>query len=156
MDLLLIAVGRLRPELRASCDDYRRRLQRFVTTDELELRESSREPSPGRQRQAEAGLFRRKLPDRATVVATTRGGEPWSSDELAGKMESWHLAGRPLAVMIGGSHGLDPELTAEADHRWSLGPLTLPHEIARLVVYEQLYRAWTILKGMPYHKGAGG
>ena len=62
---------------------------------------------------------------------------------------------RPLALVIGGSHGLAPDLLAAAGDRWSLGPLTLPHELARVVVAEQLYRAVTILRGEPYHKGAG-
>ena len=57
-------------------------------------------------------------------------------------------------AMVGGSNGLDPSLLARADSRWSLGPLTLPHELARVVVFEQLYRAFTILRGEPYHKGS--
>lgn len=154
MELVLLAVGRLRPSLRSACDDYQRRLKRFVSTSEIELREGSREPSAGRQRRAEAEQFRRRIPPRATVIATTRDGDQWTSGEVARRMDTWNMAGKPLTVMIGGSVGLDEELAREADHRWSLGPLTLPHELARLVVYEQLYRAWTILKGMPYHKGA--
>lgn len=59
---------------------------------------------------------------------------------------------RPLALVVGGSTGLDATALARADHRWSLGPLTLPHQLARLVVLEQWYRAWTILRGEPYHK----
>jgi 23S rRNA (pseudouridine1915-N3)-methyltransferase len=62
---------------------------------------------------------------------------------------------RPVALAIGGSRGLAADLLAAADDRWSLGPLTLPHELARVVVAEQLYRALTILRGEPYHKGAG-
>jgi 23S rRNA (pseudouridine1915-N3)-methyltransferase len=74
--------------------------------------------------------------------------------ELARRLEAWMRDARPVALAIGGSRGLDPALVAAASDRWSLGPLTLPHELARVVVAEQLYRATTILRGEPYHKGA--
>jgi 23S rRNA (pseudouridine1915-N3)-methyltransferase len=64
----------------------------------------------------------------------------------------WQLRARPIALLIGGSHGLDDGLLGQARARWSLGPLTLPHELARVIALEQLYRAWTILRGEPYHK----
>jgi 23S rRNA (pseudouridine1915-N3)-methyltransferase len=63
------------------------------------------------------------------------------------------VAARPLVLVLGGSHGLAPGFLSAAAARWSLGPLTLPHELARVVVAEQLYRAFTILGGQPYHKG---
>jgi 23S rRNA (pseudouridine1915-N3)-methyltransferase len=87
-------------------------------------------------------------------VALTRQGEPWSSRELAHQLEQWRQGRRPVAFLLGGSHGLDSDQFEAADQRWSLGPLTLPHELARVVVCEQLYRAFTILRGEPYHKGA--
>jgi len=87
------------------------------------------------------------------MVALARDGTPWSSQELARQLERWLLLARPVALVLGGSHGLDPALLARAAHRWSLGPLTLPHELARVVVFEQVYRGFTILRGEPYHKG---
>jgi 23S rRNA (pseudouridine1915-N3)-methyltransferase len=69
-------------------------------------------------------------------------------------MDEWRLAARPVTFVLGGSHGLAAGLLQRADARWSLGPLTLPHELARVVVLEQLYRAFTILRGEPYHKGS--
>jgi 23S rRNA (pseudouridine1915-N3)-methyltransferase len=87
-------------------------------------------------------------------VALARQGTAWSSEELAQQVTRWQREARPVALTIGGSHGLSPEVLASAD-QWSLGPLTLPHELARVVVLEQLYRACTILRGEPYHKGAG-
>ena len=86
------------------------------------------------------------------MVALEPTGEPWSSEDLAERLDRWRLEARPVALLIGGAHGLDPTVLARANHRWSLGPLTLAHEIARLVVLEQWYRAWTILRGEPYHK----
>jgi 23S rRNA (pseudouridine1915-N3)-methyltransferase len=92
------------------------------------------------------------VPERALIVALDRGGSAWTSEELARRLARWREGGVPLALMIGGAFGLDPELLGGAAVRWSLGPLTLPHELARVVVVEQMYRAWTILRGEPYHK----
>jgi 23S rRNA (pseudouridine1915-N3)-methyltransferase len=72
---------------------------------------------------------------------------------LARQFERWLLSARPLALVIGGSQGLDASLIGRAHARWSLGPLTFPHELARVIVLEQTYRAFTILRGEPYHKG---
>ena len=72
---------------------------------------------------------------------------------MARRLGRWREAARPLALVIGGSSGLAESLLEEAAARWSLGPPTLPHELARVVVVEQVYRAFTILRGEPYHKG---
>jgi 23S rRNA (pseudouridine1915-N3)-methyltransferase len=95
-----------------------------------------------------------KLRPGSTIVVLTRAGSPWSTRDLAGELERWLVGSRPITLVIGGSRGLDTTLVQKAGRRWSLGPLTLPHELARVVVFEQLYRAFTILKGEPYHKGA--
>jgi len=101
----------------------------------------------------EAARLEVKIPDRTTVVALAREGVGWSSRELARQLEGWLLQGRPLAFLIGGSSGLNSSVIARASARWSLGPLTFPHELARVILCEQLYRAFTILRGEPYHKG---
>ena len=119
----------------------------------MEVREAARAPTRAVQQAEEAERLRRRIPARARVVALAREGEGWSSAELARRFGRWQEEGRPLAFVIGGSTGLDPAFLAGADARWSLGPLTLPHELARVVVAEQLYRAGTILRGEPYHKG---
>ena len=154
MEIALLAVGKLRPSLREACDDYLRRLSRYVRVREVEVREAPRAPTLASQRQQEAARLRERVPEGAAVVALARAGRPLTSEALAGQMERWQLAARPLALLLGGSYGLAAELLADAEMRWSLGPLTLPHELARLVVLEQLYRAFTILRGEPYHKGA--
>ncbi len=153
MQLTLLAVGRLRPYYRAACDDYLRRLSRSVKIAETEVREASRAPTAEAQRADEAGRLRRHFPSGGTVVALARAGSAWSSEDLAVRLERWKLEARPVAFVIGGSRGLAAELIASAAERWSLGPLTLPHELARIVVVEQLYRGMTILRGEPYHKG---
>lgn len=154
MQVALVAVGALRPAFRELCDEYLRRLGRYVEVAEQEVKEAGRLPDGPARRSEEAKRLTSALPKGALVVACAREGEPWSSRDLATRLDRWRLAARPLAVLIGGSTGLDPALIAKADHRWSLGPLTLPHELARVVIVEQLYRASTILKGEPYHKGA--
>ena len=153
MRFALVAVGKLRPAFRSACDDYRRRLSRFMDVDEIEVREAGSRAQPGQAAGVEAPQLLKRLPDRALVVALARPGTAWSSAEVAGQLDRWRQAGRPLAAVIGGSEGLDPAVVDRADVVWSLGPLTLPHELARVIVYEQLYRGFTILQGMPYHKG---
>ena len=153
MDIALLAVGRLRPYYREACDDYLKRLGRYVRVSEREVREAARAPTVARQRTEEAAALARHIPSGASRICLSREGEPWSSDALARRLDRWQVDARPLAFLIGGSNGLGPELLAAGEIVWSLGPLTLPHELARVVVVEQLYRAFTILRGEPYHKG---
>jgi 23S rRNA (pseudouridine1915-N3)-methyltransferase len=153
MTILVLAVGRLRAAYREACDDYLRRLARYARVEEAEVREASRAPTVEARREEEAERLRARLPGGGTVVALARDGSPWTSEELARRVDGWRVAARPLAFVLGGSHGLSSGFLASATARWSLGPLTLPHELARVVAVEQLYRAFTILRGEPYHKG---
>jgi 23S rRNA (pseudouridine1915-N3)-methyltransferase len=153
MELVLLAVGKLRPSYREAMDDYLRRLGRHVKVREIEVREAARAPTVEAQRSEEAGRLLARRPAGSRLVALARLGTGWSSEELARRLGRWMQEARPVA--LGGSRGLAPDLLAAAGDRWSLGPLTLPHELARVVVGEQLYRAVTILRGEPYHKGAG-
>ena len=153
MEINLVAVGKLRPYYRAALDDYGKRLQRYAVFREHEVREASRAPNIAAQRVEEAQRLTSRIPPGASVVALARVGAGWTSADLAKQLERWMLAARPLAFVVGGSHGLDALLIGQATATWSLGALTLPHELARIVVAEQLYRAFTILRGEPYHKG---
>jgi 23S rRNA (pseudouridine1915-N3)-methyltransferase len=153
VEITVAAVGKLRPHYRQAADDYLRRLKRYASTRELEVREASKAPNAVVQRAEEAARLETKIAEGQMVVALAREGAGWNSRELARQLDRWLLAARPLTLVIGGSAGLDPALIARAGARWSLGPLTLPHELARVVVFEQLYRAFTILRGEPYHKG---
>ncbi|MFO0970716.1 MAG: 23S rRNA (pseudouridine(1915)-N(3))-methyltransferase RlmH [Gemmataceae bacterium] len=80
-------------------------------------------------------------------------GQPWSTGGLAGRLEAWSADGRDVALLVGGPDGLAAACLARADERWSLGPLTLPHMLVRVVVAEALYRAWSVRAGHPYHRG---
>jgi 23S rRNA (pseudouridine1915-N3)-methyltransferase len=151
MQIALVAVGRLRPYYRDACDDYLRRLRRHAKVTEHEVREGP-DANAVVQRREEAIRIRAQVPKGAQLVALAIEGEVWSSEALAERVDRWRLAARPVALVIGGATGLEDVLLREADARWSLGPLTLPHELARVVVCEQLYRAFSILAGAPYHK----
>jgi 23S rRNA (pseudouridine1915-N3)-methyltransferase len=154
MQLRVVAVGKLRPALREVCDDYLRRLRRYVAVSEQEVREAGRAPSVARQREIEGERLIAALPGGTPVILLDREGEPWSSEMLATRLDRWRASARDHAVVLGGAEGVSDDVRRRATVRWSLGPLTLPHELARVVMMEQLYRASTILRGEPYHKGA--
>lgn len=79
-------------------------------------------------------------------------GKPWSTEELAEQMQRWRLEARNVNLMVGGPEGLAAEVAARSEQRWSLSALTLPHPLVRILLAEQLYRAWTIINHHPYHK----
>ncbi len=154
MKLLLLAVGHRTPSwVGEGVAVYRRRLPPHLKPRLIEIAPGHRgrgaDLDRARSREAD-GL--RKAAAGAHVVALDQTGRAWSTAELAARLESWQRSGRAVALMIGGPDGLDPECLAGADEVWSLGPLTLPHALVRIVVVEQLYRAWTILTGHPYHR----
>jgi len=154
MRLRFIWVGKTRNEhLRALVDEYLKRLKRFARCEVLEVRESG-------ARAKEAGIEdegRRILgglhPDALVVLLDVEGRE-WSSHELAAQIERWQLAGsaKEVAFVIGGHWGVSSEVTERAGVRWSLSRLTLTHELARVLLVEQVYRAYTIMHGLPYQK----
>jgi 23S rRNA (pseudouridine1915-N3)-methyltransferase len=152
MAITVLAVGKLRAFYRQACDEYGKRLKRYQPFGELEIREG-RGGTAAETERDEGRRMLEKVPDRAMVVALAREGTQWTSPALALRLQQWSIESRPLVFLIGGSTGLGQVILDRAEQRWSLGPLTLPHELARVVVYEQLYRGFTILRGEPYHKG---
>jgi 23S rRNA (pseudouridine1915-N3)-methyltransferase len=153
LSLHVLAVGKLRPFFREAADEYLRRLRRYTTVHEREVREGGKAGNPTAQRREEAVRLREALPDAGVTVALARTGSSWSSAELARRLGRWREEAPSVSFLIGGAEGLAPELIEAARYRWSLGPLTLPHELARVIVLEQLYRGFTILAGEKYHKG---
>lgn len=93
------------------------------------------------------------IPAGAHVVALLETGQPWSTKELAAKLEGWMQRGVPVCFLVGGPDGLSRSCIARANERWSLSNLTLPHGLVRVVVAEALYRAWSLLDNHPYHRG---
>ena len=92
------------------------------------------------------------IPRGARVVALDERGAQWRSTELAQRIGEWQDSWREVALLIGGPDGHAPAVQSRADERWSLSTLTLPHGLARVLVAEQLYRAWSLRAGHPYHR----
>ena len=157
MKVLVVAVGRVRGALEAPVAEYEERARRYwkLETTEVEAGAPGKDPAPGRVMEAEAQRILARLPEGFTVVALTRSGKGMGSRELASVLESEAVRSSPgVAFVLGGAFGLSADVLARAQRRLSLSHLTLPHEMARLVLVEQLYRAGTLLRGEPYHKGA--
>jgi len=151
----LIAVGERMPAWVADgFAEYRKRLSRDLPLELVEIRLGARGKGrdPARAIAEEGAAVLAALPKDASVIALDVRGKAWSSEDLAQAFLRWRMDARDLAFVIGGPDGHAPEVLARADQRWSLGPLTLPHMLVRLVVVEQLYRATTILAGHPYHR----
>lgn len=151
----VIAVGERMPDWVASgFAEYKKRLSRELPLDLVEIKLGARGKGrdPKRAIADEGAAVRAALPKDAHVVALDGRGTGWSSEELAAKLKRWRMQARDLAFVIGGPDGHAPAILSGAHELWSLGPLTLPHMLVRLVVAEQLYRAATILAGHPYHR----
>ena len=155
MRLRLLAVGNRMPSwVTAGVDEYRKRLPRDFALEVEEIAPGKRGKNADVDRAValEAERIRARLKGGEHRVALEVGGRPWSTEALALEAENWRLAGRDVVLMVGGPDGLDASLSNEADQHWSLSPLTLPHPLVRILLAEQLYRAWTLLVGHPYHR----
>lgn len=134
--------------------DYTKRLSRELPLELVEVapgvRGKGRDASRAVQDEGERVLA--ALPKNAWVVALDGRGKPYTSEELAGRLEAWRRQGRDLAFLIGGPEGHAPAVWDRADERWAFGPMTLPHMLVRLLVAEQLYRACSMLANHPYHR----
>ena len=151
----LVAVGRRMPDwVNAGYQEYARRLSGQLRLQLHEIappRRSSRDSS-GRAMQLEGERLLAAVPGGARVIALDERGSAWSTRELAGQLEQWLGSGQDVALLVGGADGLALECLQAAEGRWSLSPLTLPHGLVRVVVAEQLYRAWSLLHNHPYHR----
>ncbi|QQR75516.1 MAG: 23S rRNA (pseudouridine(1915)-N(3))-methyltransferase RlmH [Holophagales bacterium] len=153
LELVVLWAGRRsRDRYEELCEDYRERISHWVPVRETIVRSRSAAGDPERLRD-EATALRAAVPRGAWTVALDRQGEAISSRELASRVGQWKARWpHPVAFLLGSDLGLDRELLAECRQVLSLGPLTLPHAIARLVLFEQLYRALSIDSGLRYHR----
>ena len=156
MRVIVAAIGRPSRLLAPAIREYEDRAARYWKLEALALkgeRAGSHRPLT-EVRAVEGERLRGAAPEGSDLVALTRAGDAWSSERLARYLEELAVSAHPGATFfIGGAYGLDRQLVRDARHRISLSPMTLPHDLARLLLAEQLYRAGTILRGEPYHKG---
>jgi len=154
MTITIIAVGGVREPLARAVDDFEGRTRRYWKLDVIEVDRGA----GGSTRledvvTAEDARLLARLPANGRVVALTRGGRGMSSRSFAKWLSERALEARDVSFLIGGAYGLGAGALAKASRQLSLSSMTLPHEMARLLLLEQLYRAGTILRGEPYHKG---
>ena len=123
---------------------------------EVPARKRSKGADLGRLLRAEGERVLAATPTGARTVALERSGRPLDTQKLALALNDWLREGRDVAVWIGGADGLAPECLARANEQWSLSPLTLAHPLARVLLVEQLYRAWSIIANRPYHRSRIG
>jgi 23S rRNA (pseudouridine1915-N3)-methyltransferase len=136
----VVVVGRVKHAgLRAACDAYLDRLRHYARVEEREVKDEAR--------------ILDAIGEDSRLVALSRTGDPWTSAELADWTERWERDARDVTLAIGGAEALPGPVLAKAEWVWSLSRMTFPHELARVLVYEQLYRAYTIRRGEPYHRG---
>jgi 23S rRNA (pseudouridine1915-N3)-methyltransferase len=156
MRISIVAIGQKQPAWAdAAVNDY---LARLPADFSVELKELKAEARTGRAdegercRAAEAKRLRAALPVGSAVVALDERGKDWSTQQLADQLQRWRDGAESVAFVIGGPDGLDEAFKREARMQLKLSSLTLPHALARVVLAEQLYRAWSILARHPYHR----
>jgi 23S rRNA (pseudouridine1915-N3)-methyltransferase len=150
----VVAVGKLKGWAAEGCDDYLRRLRRIFPVEVIEVpEEDMNRRSPREVLQAEASRLLKRIPPDTYLVALDReAGRQLSSEDFSRKLATLGVSGHGhIVFVIGGALGLSPEVLERADERFSFGPITLPHALARVVLLEQLYRAVKIERGEKYH-----
>ena len=155
MQLLVAAVGLRMPRwVNEAWTEYSRRMPPGLSMSlrEINLAKRGKNADTRRLTAVESNALYDAMPKRARVIALDVQGQAWSTEKLASNLEQWMGEGRDVGFMIGGPDGIAADIMQKADNRWSLGPLTLPHPLVRVVLAEQLYRAWTITQNHPYHR----
>ncbi|MGM0570688.1 23S rRNA (pseudouridine(1915)-N(3))-methyltransferase RlmH [Marinobacter sp.] len=155
MRLKLVCVGQKMPGwVTEGFREYARRMPRELPLElvEIAMPHRGKNPDINRLMRQEADAVLAATAESDLVVALEVDGRPWSTETLAQRLENWQLEGRDVSFLVGGPDGLHPVCRERADQQWSLSPLTLPHPLVRILLAEQLYRAWTITRNHPYHR----
>ncbi len=155
MNIHLIAVGDKMPHwVQEGYLEYARRLppECALKLSEISARHRGKNADIARITRDEGRQMLDAIPKGGRVIALEVNGRSWSTEDLSRQLENWMTGGQDIALLIGGPEGLSAECRERADQLWSLSPLTLPHPLVRVVVAEQLYRAWSILRNHPYHR----
>jgi 23S rRNA (pseudouridine1915-N3)-methyltransferase len=135
-------------------EEYAKRLNKDIRIKLIEVVASKRAKtiSVEKLKAEEAGRILKVIPKGAYVVALDVKGKQWSTEDLSVQLERWLHLGQDVNLIVGGPDGLDAEILKLANEKWSLSNLTFPHPIVRVVVSEQIYRAWSLLNNHPYHR----
>ncbi len=155
MRLRLIAVGTRMPTwVTDGFEEYARRFPKHLSLELFEIPLGAREKkeNPARAVSEESRRMLKAVRSADRVIALDQDGKTFRTEKLAGLFSDWQQDGRDVVFLIGGPDGLGRKCLDRAEFLWSLSPLTLPHALVRILVTEQLYRAWTILQGHPYHR----
>lgn len=155
MRIKLICVGTKMPGwVTAGYEEYAKRLPRDCSLElvELGLGHRGKGADLNRAIQKEGDAMLAAIPVNDHVVALEVGGKQLSTEAMAKELENWQMLGDNICLLVGGPDGLDPRCVNRSQQQWSLSKLTLPHPLVRVLLAEQLYRAWSILQGHPYHK----
>jgi len=151
----LIAVGQKMPAWVAqACDDYLKRLPRELQLNTIEVPLLKRGKNPDIQRivRDESRKVLDAIPAACSLVALDVKGKRTTTEKLASALDNWMQQGQDIAIVIGGPDGFSDELLQQADQALSLSDMTFPHPLVRVIIVEQLYRAWSILNNHPYHR----
>lgn len=155
MRLRLICVGQKMPGwVSTGYNDYARRMPPELSLEliEIPMAHRGKNPDTARLMRRESDAILAATSPKDQVVALEVGGRPWSTEKLAKQLEQWQQEGRDVSFLVGGPDGLAEACRRRATQQWSLSPLTLPHPLVRIVLAEQLYRAWSITRNHPYHR----
>lgn len=154
MHIHLLSVSqKVSPWVSEGFQTYVKRLPKEITLTLKEIPTANRATLPiAKCLEAEAKLLINAIPKGAHVIALDERGSLWDSMLLAEKMNTWHMHGQSVCLLIGGPDGFDASIKAHIHETWSLSKLTLPHALIRVILAEQIYRAWTILNKHPYHR----
>ena len=156
MKVIVVSVGKAKGAVGEAIGEYEARARRYFAFESHEVKEEQyrgKGDAP-RVRDEEGKRLLARVPTGAEIVALHETGRAWDSHRLAGYLAELQVRASPgVAFLVGGAYGLSDEILARARHQLALGAFTLPHELARLILAEQLYRAGTIQRGEPYHKG---
>ncbi len=155
MHIHLIAVGQKMPDwVKTGYDEYAKRLPQNFNLKLVEISPGHRSKSsdPKRAIEEESVKVLNAIPTGAHVIALDERGKQWTTLKLADQMRDWMRDGRDVALLVGGPDGLSKQCKQRAEQLWSLSHLTLPHPLVRVFLAEQLYRAWSVTQGHPYHR----
>lgn len=155
MKIRILAIGPKMPAwVDSAVTEYQKRMPRELPVEfvPLALGQRGRNASKDKAIAQEGDAMLAAIRPEDQVVALDLSGKAWSTEQLADQLTQWRLEARDLTLLIGGPDGLDPRCLALAGQRWCLSNLTLPHPLVRVLLAEQLYRAWTVTQNHPYHK----